>query len=134
MDSTTEERSRIMRAVKGQNTAPEMTVRRLLHAMGFRYRLHAKELPGKPDIVFCKKKKAIFVHGCFWHGHGCIRGKRIPKTNQEYWVAKIQRNVERDQKAVSILIQENWQVLTIWECELKNNDHLEEQLKRFMLA
>ena len=92
---TSELRSRTMRAVKGRDTKPEMAVRRLLHRMGYRYRLHRKELPGRPDIVFGSRRKVIFVHGCFWHGHSCKRGNRLPKTNAEYWQTKIARNVER---------------------------------------
>ena len=90
-----EQRSRTMRAVRDRDTKPELAVRRLLHRMGYRYRLHWRDLPGKPDIVFGPRRKVIFVHGCFWHGHSCNRGNRLPKTNAEYWKAKIERNVAR---------------------------------------
>lgn len=132
MSPTTEERSRIMRAVKGQNTAPEMIVRRLLHKQGFRYRLHVKDLPGKPDIVFPRKKKAIFIHGCFWHGHDCLRGNRVPKTNQEYWIAKVHKNVQRDQRTMAALSEEGWKILILWECDLKNTQSLMDVLVNFI--
>ena len=85
-----------MRAVKSHDTKPELLVRRAIHCMGYRYRLHRKDLPGKPDVVFPSRKKIIFVHGCFWHGHDCARGARMPKSNRSYWVSKISRNRERD--------------------------------------
>lgn len=129
---TTEERSRIMRAVKGRDTKPEMTVRRTVHAMGYRYRLHCRELPGKPDLVFPSRRKIIFVNGCFWHGHDCRRGARIPKANRNYWEAKIERNAARDAKNGSKLVQLGWTVLTIWECELKESDTLREKLRQFL--
>jgi DNA mismatch endonuclease (patch repair protein) len=93
---TPDDRSRVMRAVKGKDTKPEMIVRRMAHALGYRYRLHRTDLPGSPDLVFAGRQKVIFVHGCFWHGHDCARGSRQPKTNAEYWRAKIARNVTRD--------------------------------------
>src|SRR5205814_5907334 len=97
---TPEQRSRIMRAVKGRDTAPEMTVRRIVHGMGYRYRLHRKDLPGKPDLVFPRDHKVIFVHGCFWHGHDCQRGARAPKMNADYWSTKIARNRNRDVQTI----------------------------------
>ena len=127
-----EARSRTMRAVKGQNTKPEMKVRRITHAMGYRYRLHRKDLPGKPDLVFPGRRKIIFVHGCFWHGHDCPRGARTPKTNREYWQAKIARNVERDTQHLSALKETGWQVMPLWECELKDNSVIEEKIRRFL--
>jgi len=127
------QRSKTMRAVKSKNTSPEITVRRLLHAQGYRYRLHADELPGKPDIVFRPRKKAIFVHGCFWHGHDCRRGARVPNTNQDYWVAKIQRNVERDKVHRAALDSLGWSVLVIWECETKDLEALKKRLTEFMM-
>lgn len=99
-------RSRTMRAVRSANTKPEMIVRRMLHNAGFRYRLHRADLAGKPDLVFVSRRKVIFVHGCFWHGHGCKRGARVPKTNQNYWINKIERNRERDQKNTRALIDD----------------------------
>ena len=125
-------RSRTMRAVKGCDTKPEMTVRRLLHRMGYRYRLHRKDLPGKPDIVFGPRRKVIFVHGCFWHGHSCKRGSRVPKSNSEYWQAKIARNVERHSDQVDELTASGWTVLTLWECKLSNQTALIQRLKAFL--
>lgn len=117
---TPEKRSAIMRAVKGKDTGPERRLRKALHAMGFRYRLHVKQLPGKPDVVFPKYRAVLFVHGCFWHGHACARGARLPKTNAAYWRAKIARNVERDRSAVVALQRHNWFVKISWECDLQD--------------
>lgn len=108
-----------MRAVKAKDTKPEWIVRRLAHAMGYRYRLHVTNLPGKPDLVFPKRKKVILVHGCFWHGHPCHRGKRKPQTNIAYWEAKISRNQVRDGMNRKALKRLGWDVLVVWECELK---------------
>ena len=113
-----EQRSRIMRAVKSRNTQPEMTVRRLVHSMGYRYRLHRKDLPGKPDLAFISRHKAIFVHGCFWHGHDCPRGSREPKTNRDYWIPKIAKTRERDKATMGRLQKMDWKTLVIWECEI----------------
>jgi len=124
-------RSRTMRAVKAKDTKPEWIVRRLLHAAGFRYRLHAKDLPGKPDIVFPSRRKVIFVHGCFWHGHDCARGARMPKTNADYWSAKIARNVERDARHLEALRVDGWRTLVVWECEIRKPTLLA-RLKRFV--
>jgi len=121
-----------MRAVKGKDTAPEMIVRRALHSMGYRYRLHRKDLPGKPDISFIGRRKVIFVHGCFWHGHGCARGNRIPKTNTDYWMKKVTRNRERDTQSCRELVGNGWRVLVIWECELRNKNELKEKLRTFL--
>jgi DNA mismatch endonuclease (patch repair protein) len=123
-------RSRTMRAVKSKDTEPEWIVRKLLHAAGYRYRLHAKELPGKPDLVFPSRRKVVFVHGCFWHGHACARGARRPKTNSEYWKGKIARNRERDEAHLIALRQGGWKVRTIWECEI--NRGVLPGLKRFL--
>ena len=121
-----------MRAVKGRDTTPEMVVRRLLHRMGYRYRLHRSELPGKPDIVFGPRRKLIFVHGCFWHGHTCKRGNRIPVANAGYWRAKIARNAERYSYQLEKLAASGWTVFTLWECELKDEDVLAFRLKSFL--
>ena len=121
-----------MRRIKAQDTKPEMMVRRLLHSLGYRYRLHAKELPGKPDIVFRRRKRAIFVHGCFWHQHEQCREGRLPGTRPEYWIPKLSRNVERDRDNSAQLVQKGWQVLTIWECETGNDEALEESLRAFL--
>ena len=127
-----ETRSRTMRAVKSKNTAPEMKVRRLAHALGHRFRLHRKDLPGAPDLVFPKSRKAIFVHGCFWHGHTCARGSRMPKANADYWLAKILRNKNRDQDVQTRLKAMNWNVLVIWECELRDDMELKCRLSAFL--
>lgn len=121
-----------MRAVKGKDTKPEMTVRRAAHALGFRFRLHRKDLPGSPDLVFPRLNTAVFVHGCFWHSHDCARGARMPKTNADYWRAKIARNVARDARVRGELEALGWTVMTIWECELKDADALAERLKQVL--
>jgi DNA mismatch endonuclease (patch repair protein) len=121
MKETPEQRSRIMRAVKGKDTGPEMVVRRMAFEMGYRFRLHRKDLPGNPDLVFSKFHKVIFVHGCFWHGHGCARGARAPKTNANYWRSKIIRNMKRDAVSIAALKAKGWRATIIWECELKRN-------------
>ncbi len=126
------QRSEIMRAVKSRDTKPEMFVRRLLHRMGYRYRLHRPDLPGKPDIVFSSRKKVIFVHGCFWHGHSCKRGNRQPKTNADYWRAKIERNVERFAGQLEDLAQKGWTGLVLWECELSKESNLRARLIQFL--
>lgn len=113
-------RRRTMQAVKSKDTAPELTIRRLLHGKGYRYRLHRHDLPGCPDLVFPSRKKVVFVHGCFWHGHNCPRGARIPKSNREYWIKKVGKNRARDSKARQELRVNGWKVLSIWECQLKN--------------
>jgi DNA mismatch endonuclease (patch repair protein) len=111
-----------------------MTVRRLVHSLGYRYRLHRLDLPGKPDLVFPGRHKVIFVHGCFWHGHGCTRGARLPATNVDYWKRKIARNVERDAETLGKLNAEGWLSLTLWECELKAADrpHLTKRIEEFL--
>ena len=117
---TKEKRSDVMRAVKGRNTKPEIALRKKLFALGLRYRLNVKDLPGKPDLVFAKHKTVVFVHGCFWHGHDCKRGARQPKQNASYWKDKIARNKARDKKNASELKKLGWRVVTVWECEIKN--------------
>jgi DNA mismatch endonuclease, patch repair protein len=132
MKETPELRSRIMRAVKGANTAPEIAVRSLVHRMGYRFRLHRRDLPGKPDLVFPRLKKVIFVHGCFWHGHDCARGARMPKANAVYWRAKIARNRSRDALHLKSLKAEGWRAAVIWECELKKRGRVAKRLVRFL--
>ncbi|MCY4055336.1 MAG: very short patch repair endonuclease [Cyanobacteria bacterium MAG CAR4_bin_6] len=129
---TSEHRSRTMRAVKGHDTKPEMLVRRLLYRMGYRYRLHRKDLPGKPDIVFGSRRKVIFIHGCFWHGHSCKRGNRLPRTNAEYWMAKIAGNIKRHAKQLDELAAAGWMELTLWECELADEKAVERRLRDFL--
>jgi len=112
-----EVRSRMMAKVRNKNTAPEIAVRRKLHAAGLRFRLHRKDLPGKPDIVLPRYKLAVFVHGCLWHGHDCPRGK-MPSSNPEFWSAKIGRNIARDKAAQAALAASGWVSVTIWQCDL----------------
>lgn len=114
-----------MSRIRSQNTKPELAVRSLLHGMGYRFRLHRKDLPGKPDIVLPKWRTVIFVHGCFWHGcERCDRGVRIPKTNTEFWVEKITRNRRRDAMTIGRLREQGWKVLVLWECETANIERL----------
>jgi DNA mismatch endonuclease (patch repair protein) len=118
-----------MRRVKSRNTTPERQVRALLRRMGHTgYRLHRKDVPGKPDVAFIGRKIAIFVHGCFWHGHDCKRGARAPRANADYWRAKIARNRERDAAAEAALARAGWSMLAIWECELKDMGAVEARL------
>lgn len=134
MKETPELRSRIMRAVKSGDTAPELVVRSLAHRMGYRFRLHRKDLPGKPDLVFPGLCKAIFVHGCFWHAHDCKRGARVPKTNQDYWRSKIERNRGRDTKNIAALNADGWKTLVIWECETHSERTLQKRMRAFLGA
>lgn len=115
---TREKRSAIMSSIKSKNTKPEMAVRRQVFAAGFRYRLHHRNLPGKPDLVLARYNIVVFVHGCFWHGHECQNG-RLPKTNREFWKKKITKNIENDLRATKILRSSGWKVVTIWECQLE---------------
>ncbi|MCP4221020.1 MAG: DNA mismatch endonuclease Vsr [bacterium] len=126
-----EKRSNIMSRVKGKNTKPEMRVRSLVHQMGYRFRLHRKNLPGKPDLVFPRHKKIILVHGCFWHGHdGCPKSSR-PSTNIEFWQKKLDGNISRDRLNLQKMREAGWQVLVIWECQTKKPEALEQLLKEF---
>ena len=127
-----EKRSSVMRQVKGRDTSPELKVRRALTRLGARYRLHRKDLPGAPDIVLPGRKLAIFVHGCFWHGHDCARGAREPKANAEYWRAKIGRNRARDAAAQARLAELGWRAEVIWECDLKDAGPLEARLRALL--
>lgn len=129
-----EKRSAVMRRVKGRNTTPELKVRRLLTALGARYRLHRKDLPGKPDIVMAGRRLAIFVHGCFWHGHDCARGARVPKANRDYWLGKVGRNRQRDGASRAALEAAGWRVETIWECEMKDEAALKSRLEALLQA
>ena len=125
-------RSRIMARVRGKDTKPELVVRRLLFGSGYRYRLHDRNLPGKPDLVFLGRRKVIFVHGCFWHGHDCPRGNRLPKTNANYWRVKIERTRERDKVNAAKLEAEGWGVLVVWECQLRNDEQIVSRLRSFL--
>ncbi|MGF9562953.1 very short patch repair endonuclease [Neorhizobium sp. BT27B] len=131
---TPERRSANMARIKGKNTKPEMVVRRLVHALGYRYRLHRKDLPGKPDLVFESRKAVIFVHGCFWHQHADpqCRNSVLPKTRVEFWRAKLERNVERDAENLRALERLGYRVLVIWECGIKTPDILAEELETFL--
>lgn len=123
-----------MAAIRSKDMKPEMLVRRMLHRLGYRYRLHRKDLPGKPDVVFGPRRKVIFVHGCFWHQHAdtnCLDG-RLPRTRQEYWVPKLERNVARDRRNISALENAGWRVCVVWECEMKDLTTLEKKLRDFL--
>jgi DNA mismatch endonuclease (patch repair protein) len=122
---------RIMAAIHGRNTKPELLVRRLLHSLGYRYRIHLRSVGGRPDISFPKRKKAIFVHGCFWHGHECRAG-RVPGTRPEFWRGKLQANKDRDLRHLRALVDAGWEALVIWECELKDAGALERKLCGFL--
>ncbi|MBX9740643.1 MAG: DNA mismatch endonuclease Vsr [Beijerinckiaceae bacterium] len=125
-------RSDIMRAVKGANTKPERLVRRIAHRVAPGYRLNRRDIPGKPDLAYMGRKIAVFVHGCFWHGHDCRRGARVPKDNRDYWLAKIGRNRVRDDAALARLEQEGWRTLVLWECELKDEAAIEDRLRKIL--
>lgn len=133
VDSVSPEvRSRIMAQVKSKGMKPEMQVRRLLHGLGYRYRLHRKDLPGRPDIVFPSRRKIVFVNGCFWHKHaGCPR-VRIPATNRDYWLAKLERNRARDERNLALLQADGWAAMTVWECQLKDIAAVTESLTQFL--
>jgi DNA mismatch endonuclease (patch repair protein) len=128
---TPEQRSKNMRAIGQRNTKPEMAVRKLLHSLGYRYRLHRKDLPGRPDLVFPSRRAIIFIHGCFWHGHGCAMGK-LPQSRTEYWLPKIAGNQARDASNSQKLRDLGWRVLELWECETKRLGQLEAVLKEFL--
>jgi DNA mismatch endonuclease (patch repair protein) len=132
---TPDERSRIMAAAKSKNTSPELIVRRIVHRLGFRYRLHVKELPGKPDLVFPRLKKIIIVNGCFWHRHTC-GACRIPASRRSYWLAKVNRNAERDKRTTRALRRLGWRVLTLWECQTRRAKlpTLSKRILRFLAA
>jgi DNA mismatch endonuclease, patch repair protein len=135
---TREQRSWNMSRIRGKNTKPELLVRRLLHAKGYRYRLHGKSgsvrLPGNPDLVFAGRRKVIFVNGCFWHFHDCRAGQHAPKANAAFWEAKRSRTRERDDQQRRQLEASGWEVLTVWECELKDGSALEAHLVAFLGA
>jgi DNA mismatch endonuclease, patch repair protein len=126
------ERAAVMRAVKSAGTAPELRVRRIVRQLGYGYRLHAKDLPGKPDLVFRGRRKVVFVHGCFWHGHDCARGARMPKANTAYWRAKIAANQARDARSLAALSAAGWSAFIAWECETRDEAGLASRLKAYL--
>ena len=128
---TPERRSRNMARIRSKDTAPEMAVRRMVWAMGYRYRLHAKELPGKPDLVFRPRRKAIFVHGCFWHQHRGCREGRVPGSNLDYWPEKLRNNVRRDERNLRRLRRAGWKVLVLWECQVRRQA-VQARIARFL--
>lgn len=135
MDSLSpDQRSEIMARIRSENSRPEFIVRRLVFALGYRYRLHAKDLPGRPDLVFRPRHKVIFVHGCFWHLHGRCPIAHIPKTHRDFWVPKLEGNKARDRRNMRDLTKKGWQVLKIWECQLRDTGRLEAVIRRFLDA
>lgn len=125
-------RSENMRKIKDRDTAPELLVRRLVHGMGYRYRLHQKDLPGKPDLVFRSRRKVIFVHGCFWHQHKNCRDGRIPRSNINYWSPKLNRNVQRDAVVKLALEEMGWDAMVVWQCQTKDLNVARENIKAFL--
>jgi DNA mismatch endonuclease (patch repair protein) len=125
------DRSANMRAVRSKDTGPELQVRRLVHRLGYRFRLHRKELPGTPDLVFVARRKVIFVHGCFWHRHSCRRAT-VPAANREFWAEKFKRNKARDRKALKALKAQGWEALVIWECALKDVARVSDEIGAFL--
>ena len=128
---TKESRSALMARIGGKNTAPELIVRRLLHSLGYRFRLYRRDLPGKPDIVFVSRRKIVFVNGCFWHAHGCRIG-RPPKSGLDFWVPKLERNRQRDAQNRAKLRRLGWRVLAIWQCQTRFPERIEQKLKSFL--
>lgn len=120
-------RSKIMAAVRSKDTTPELRVRRALHALGYRFSLHSARLPGKPDLVLRKFRTAIFIHGCFWHGHGCRKGRR-PKTNRSFWTAKVETNRRRDRRVRNRLRKDGWRVITVWQCQTRALDKVVDKI------
>jgi DNA mismatch endonuclease (patch repair protein) len=125
------QRSRVMSLIGGRDTAPELLIRSLVHRLGYRFRLHRKDLPGTPDLVFTRRRRVIFVHGCFWHGHDCPRG-RMPSSNVAFWERKIGRNKERDALAQQRLRDDGWKIFVVWQCETKCHDELQKTLVEFL--
>jgi DNA mismatch endonuclease (patch repair protein) len=127
-----EQRSNLMSRIQSKDTGPEMKVRRMVHALGFRFRLHRRDLPGSPDLVFPSQHKVIFVHGCYWHRHQGCRYAYSPKSNTDFWQSKFEANVARDRRAASMLETLGWKVLVIWECEIQNEETLRVRLIEFL--
>lgn len=131
---TRKQRSFCMSCIRKYDTKPELTVRRVVHGLGYRFRLYRTDLPGCPDIVLPRHRKVIFVHGCWWHRHNCRLGRRIPKSRCDYWLPKLARNKERHKANVRTLRNDGWHVLTIWECQTKDEERLTERILRFLEA
>lgn len=131
---TPEQRHRCMASISGKNTKPELIVRKLLYSLGYRYRLHYANLPGKPDLVFPGKRKTIFIHGCFWHRHDCKKGNSMPSKNSEFWRKKLADNASRDNRNISELKKLGWEVLVIWECQIKDLHSLAIKLHSYLQA
>ena len=131
---TQPERSKRMSLIRGKNTSPELQVRRIVHSMGFRYSLHKKDLPGKPDIVLTRLNAIIFVHGCFWHRHAASRCRlaRLPKSRLDFWLPKLESNRLRDQKNMRGLRSRGWKILVVWECELRDIERIKNRIRRFL--
>lgn len=127
-----EDRSRLMSKIKRANTKPELVVRRVLTGLGYRYRIHLGGVPGRPDVAFTKRKKAVFIHGCFWHAHENCRVFRQPSSRREFWEKKFENNKARDRRLLQAAKEAGWQTLVIWECELSNLDQVGQRLKRFL--
>jgi DNA mismatch endonuclease (patch repair protein) len=129
---TPQKRSWLMSQVPSKDTTTELIVRRLVHSMGYRYRLHGSDLPGKPDIVLPKYKKIILVHGCFWHRHKGCRKSGVPKSKKHFWLDKFEKNIRRDAKEMRILKKYGWRILVVWQCQTKDNEKLKNRLNRFL--
>jgi DNA mismatch endonuclease (patch repair protein) len=129
-----EQRKKCMQAIKGRHSKPELAIRQLVFAMGFRFRLHRKDLPGCPDLVFTKRRSVIFVHGCFWHMHDCPAGRSTPVNNSAFWKAKRERNVARDLEIQGRLGSQGWRALVVWTCELKRPEEVEMRIREFLLS
>jgi DNA mismatch endonuclease (patch repair protein) len=125
------DRSANMRAIRSKDMLPELAVRRLVHKLGYRFRLHRVDLPGKPDLVFASRRKVIFVHGCFWHSHNC-KAAHVPKSNRDYWIPKLQRNQLRDEKNIATLKAKGWKSIVIWECEVKLTSGVIPKIRKFL--
>ncbi len=131
-----DQRSGLMSRIRGKDTNPEMVVRRLIHSLGYRYRLHVRTLPGCPDLVFPSRRKVVFVHGCFWHRHSCRKGRSVPGTRTAFWETKLESNRKRDRRFRRKLRRQGWQVLVVWECQTKpaKADKLVKRLDQFLRA
>lgn len=129
---TRTQRSKCMAAIRGKNTKPERIVRFMAHRLGFRFRLHAADLPGTPDLVFRARRAVVFVHGCYWHMHACVRGRSTPATNRHFWQSKRTRNKERDQEVRNALRRAGWRVFIVWECQLRDPFTVAKRLSAFL--